>query len=666
MSNRFMTDGAGQELCAQLDKVIARFNGTTPPEVTSEDYDSKDFLSEETGRALADKFSDLSEAVDAYIKKNKASSYYGTCSTAAATGAKEVTCENFELTAGKRIVVKFTNANSASAPTLNVNNTGAKTIKSYGTTAGTLTNRWQAGAAVDFVYDGTNWLMTDPAVATGNAFGVVKATTLNGSANTAPSFYAPTGAGTKGQVLKSNGSGAPVWTNEAVDIGPAVVTLGESKTYNGSVQTQTVTSVVLSGVTLQEGEDYIVSGNTGTNAGTYSLLISGTGNYKGMIAQTWEIKRAASSISVNPTTMTIAGLTDLTKTATVTYTGDGNISVVSGNTTVAQASISGTTVSVVGVKSGNATITITLNAGQNYAASSCTINVTVAIPSSVFNDNPWSVVKTMSDLGLGASIWSVGDTKAVEINGMVGTTSMDTMLWVYILGFNHNESREGTRRIHLQGFKTAQTDGTDVGLVDSSYGSSYTDGRKVFNVNHWGNYNYGGWAACDARYDILGSTNVAPSNYGSQKSSGATGNNPTSSCATSPVANTLMAALPADLRAVMKPVTKYTDNKGGNSNAASNVTATTDYLWLLAEYEVQGTRTYANSYEQNYQEQYDYYANGNSKIKYKHTASSEAVSWRLRSPYYSNTTTFCTVYTDGSAINYGANNSRALAPAFAV
>lgn len=490
---------------------------------------------------------------------------------------------------------------------------------------------------------------------------------LNGSSVSNPSFYAPTTSGTAGQVLKSMGvNQAPVWVDEPADISNAIVTLGASLTYNGSEQTQTVTSVVLSGVTLQEGEDYIVSGNTGTNAGTYSLLISGTGNYKGMIAQTWEIKRAASSISVNPTTMTIAGLTDLTKTATVTYTGDGNISVVSGNTTVAQASISGTTVSVVGVKSGNATITITLNAGQNYAASSCTINVTVAIPSSVFNDNPWSVVKTMSDLGLGASIWSVGDTKAVEINGMVGTTSMDTMLWVYILGFNHNESREGTRRIHLQGFKTAQTDGTDVGLVDSSYGSGYTDGRKVFNVNHWGNYNYGGWAACDARYDILGSTNVAPSNYGSQKSSGATGNNPTSSCATSPVANTLMAALPADLRAVMKPVTKYTDNKGGNSNVASNVTATTDYLWLLAEYEVQGTRTYANSYEQNYQEQYDYYANGNSKVKYKHTASSEAVSWRLRSPYYSGSNIFCTVGTDGSAYIGSANGSRALAPAFAV
>ena len=490
---------------------------------------------------------------------------------------------------------------------------------------------------------------------------------LNGQEVANPAFYAPTTSGTAGQVLKSMGAGqAPVWANEPADISNAIVTLGASLTYNGSAQTQTVTSVVLSGVTLQEGEDYIVSGNTGTNAGTYSLLISGTGNYKGMIAQTWEIKRATSSISVNPTTMAIEGPTGLTKTATVTYTGDGNISVMSGNTTVAQASISGTTVSVVGLKSGNATITITLNAGQNYAASSCTINVTVAIPSSVFNDNPWSVIKTMSDMDLGASVWSVGDTKAVEINGTVGTTSMDTTLWVYILGFNHNESREGTHRIHLQGFKTAQTDGTDVGLVDSGYGNSYAGGQKVFNVNHWGNYNYGGWAACDARYDILGSTNVAPSNYGSQKSSGATGNNPTSSCATSPVANTLMAALPADLRAVMEPVTKYTDNKGGGRNTASNVTATTDYLWLLAEYEVQGTRSVANSYEQNYQEQYDYYANGNSKIKYKHTASSEAVSWRLRSPHYNGNATFCTVTTAGNANTDLAGSSRALAPAFAV
>lgn len=37
--------------------------------------------------------------------------------------------------------------------------------------------------------------------------------TLNGTATTSPSFYAPTTAGTSGYVLKSNGSGAPTWTS---------------------------------------------------------------------------------------------------------------------------------------------------------------------------------------------------------------------------------------------------------------------------------------------------------------------------------------------------------------------------------------------------------------------------------------------------------------------
>ena len=41
----------------------------------------------------------------------------------------------------------------------------------------------------------------------------IPAITLNGTANTSPSFYAPTTAGTNGYVLKSNGSGAPTWTS---------------------------------------------------------------------------------------------------------------------------------------------------------------------------------------------------------------------------------------------------------------------------------------------------------------------------------------------------------------------------------------------------------------------------------------------------------------------
>ena len=95
------------------------------------------------------------------------------------------------------------------------------------------------------------------------------------------------------------------------------------------------------------------------------------------------------------------------------------------------------------------------------------------------------------------------------------------------------------------------------------------------------------------------------------------------------------------------------------------MTATTDYLWLLAEFEVQGGRSYANQYEQNSQLQYDYYKAGNSKIAYKHTAVGTAVWWWLRSPLYNNNYYFCYVYTGGGGNRYNAYYSAALLPGFA-
>ena len=87
---------------------------------------------------------------------------YGVCETAAGTKAKTVTVgSTFTLAAGAQVVVKFTNANSASNPTLNVNSTGAKNICQYGTTAvgtGATTSGWRAGSIQTFTYDGTSWV----------------------------------------------------------------------------------------------------------------------------------------------------------------------------------------------------------------------------------------------------------------------------------------------------------------------------------------------------------------------------------------------------------------------------------------------------------------------------------------------------------------------------
>lgn len=170
----------------------------------------------------------------------------------------------------------------------------------------------------------------------------------------------------------------------------------------------------------------------------------------------------------------------------------------------------------------------------------------------------------------------------------------------------------------------------------------------------------------DALFDMTGATLDKENKTLSAASSGRKGNDATSTCATSPVANTLMAALPSALRAVMKPMTIYTDNTAGGSDTASYVTKSVDYLPLLAEFEIFGSRSYANSAEKNYQKQYDYYKAGNSKIKYRHNSTSSTALWWERSPYYGNSYHFCYVDTNGYAYTSGARYSFGLAPAFRV
>ena len=92
--------------------------------------------------------------------------HYGTCYTASGTAGKTVTVTGFVLETGARVTVKFSNSNTASNPTLNVYNgsgyTGAKAIMYRGTYSVSDSSdyyRWQGGDIIDFVYDGTNWVM---------------------------------------------------------------------------------------------------------------------------------------------------------------------------------------------------------------------------------------------------------------------------------------------------------------------------------------------------------------------------------------------------------------------------------------------------------------------------------------------------------------------------
>lgn len=111
--------------------------------------------------------------------------WYAECSTGTSTAAKVVSTDtsDFSLVAGNMVRVVFTNANSAANPTLNVDGTGAKNVRVVTTTSGAQ-YRWQGGEAVDFVYDGTYFLMVDNAPATTTYYGPTKLTSSTSSTST--------------------------------------------------------------------------------------------------------------------------------------------------------------------------------------------------------------------------------------------------------------------------------------------------------------------------------------------------------------------------------------------------------------------------------------------------------------------------------------------------
>lgn len=253
-------------------------------------------------------------------------------------------------------------------------------------------------------------------------------------------------------------------------------------------------------------------------------------------------------------------------------------------------------------------------------------------PNKILDKNTWKIIKEVSDQNQGQNYWAVGDCKQITMNGKVsdGLTLTNYTAWVFIIGFNHNAEREGNG-IAFQGFK-ATKNGTPVCLTDSVY-NSYKSSGTWFNMKNT-NTNSGGWQASSMR------TVVMP---------------------------LIKAAFPADLQAVIKTSTIYTDNTGGGT-AGVVPTATQDEVFLLAEYEVFGTYSQASSQEPNYLKQYSYYSAGNSKVMYKHDTTNAAANWWERSPHPDRFegNWFCCVATNGVAGIESAYHSIGVSPCFKV
>lgn len=252
----------------------------------------------------------------------------------------------------------------------------------------------------------------------------------------------------------------------------------------------------------------------------------------------------------------------------------------------------------------------------------------IDLPSAILNDCTPEQIQAAARNGTAANYWSIGDKIGITLNGVVGQcTFSNETYYAVILGFNHNSNIEGNNSIHFQFGKNES--GIDIAFCDDMYhrGNSIGFIMNTTETNKYGwDYSYMRQVICPAFFT----------------------------------------AMPTEWQAVISDCMKYSDNIGDNTDTASYVTSTSDKIWLLSEFEVYGKRTYANSAEKNYQKQYDYYRNGNSKIKYKHLDESTTCFWWLRSPQIITKVGFCNALENGVISATTAYQSLGFVPCFKV
>ena len=182
------------------------------PSTVAETDDIPTKVSELTNDSKFQTDTQVSTAVANEANARKAT--YATSSTAAGTQAKVAACSNFALYTGATITVGFTNANTHATPTLNVNSTGAKTIKNYTGAALTAAEyKWAAGAALTFVYDGSYWRMQDSGATESKAAAAASASTASTKASEAATSAST--ASTKASEAATSASTASTKASEA-------------------------------------------------------------------------------------------------------------------------------------------------------------------------------------------------------------------------------------------------------------------------------------------------------------------------------------------------------------------------------------------------------------------------------------------------------------------
>lgn len=322
----------------------------------------------------SDSWDEFSAGIASLKSKSDATNVaYGTCDTAAATAAKVVTISgnnNWQLTTGAIITVKFTNTNTAASPTLNVNGTGAKSIY-YNNAVYTSASSYGGYAKrnITYQYDGTYWVFISWSYDSNSDTKVTQA-----KATTAAVEYPV--------ILGYSASTASV-TN--------TVNKADSLKYNPSTKILTVPTVKGNLTGLATSATVATSATYSTSAGSSSKATSATS----ATYATTATKAGTATYGTNAGTATYAtsagSATKATSATSATYASTANYAKAAAGATTASkatsatsATYSSTATYAKGVASHNHTIANVTNL-QSTLDSKLTCNVVTSLPSTGVN-----------------------------------------------------------------------------------------------------------------------------------------------------------------------------------------------------------------------------------------------------------------------------------------
>lgn len=164
-------------------------------------------------------------------------------------------------------------------------------------------------------------------------------------------------------------------TVSAKDITGAAITLGDALTYTGQEQTQQIASVIVDDLTVTT---YEISGNTGTDADTYTLTVTGTGNFTGTATKEWTIAKANYNGATDVSGTVLANWSD--KVTLPAIPAGASYGTPSTTDDLTGLSIEGGVLSYTGGESiaegQEYEITVPVNGGQNYVDYEITVTLT--------------------------------------------------------------------------------------------------------------------------------------------------------------------------------------------------------------------------------------------------------------------------------------------------